>query len=368
MERNLKKRWLLWILFFGLALGLSACGSRLGANSWPGVTVVDDTIYVAAGPAVDAFRLADGSLLWAFTGGDVRDFSAYAAPAFSPDRQMMVVGDYGGRLYALDPHNGTLKWSFEGPQSHFVAAPLVTSQTIYAPNADGTLYALDLQGNLRWTFQAGDPLWGTPVTDGQRLYVPSLGHALYALNLDDGSVVWQVKLDGALASQPTLVDGVLYVGTFANQVVAIAAEDGQKLWTAPASGWVWSAPAYADGTLFVGDLGGQIMALDAKTGQEKWRINQGGPVIGQPAVDDGAVYVTTENGVLIALTTEGKPLWQYNFDGKLYAAPVVAGENLLVAPYKGVDFLVAMNTDGQRRWNLTTEAVESALKTLQEQK
>ncbi len=364
----MKKRWLLWLLFFGLALSLSACGSRLGANSWPGVTVADNTAYVAAGPAVYAFRVEDGSLLWAFTGGDARDFSAYAPPAFSTDRQIMVVGDYGGRLYALNPKNGTLKWSFDGPQSHFVATPLITNKTIYAPNADGTLYALDLQGEVLWTFEAGDPLWGTPTTDGERLYVPSLGHVLYAINPKDGSVIWQTRLDGALASQPTLVDGVLYVGTFANQVVAVQAEDGKVLWTAPASGWVWSAPAYADGTLFVGDLGGKIMALDAETGKEKWSVTQGGPVIGQPAVDNEALYFTTENGILIALTPEGKPLWQHNFDGKLYASPVVASDMLLVAPYKSTNFLVAMNTDGQIRWTLTTEAVESALKLLQEKK
>jgi len=37
---------------------------------------------------------------------------------------------------------------------------------IYAPNADYNLYALDLKGQLQWTFEADQSIWGAPVSDG----------------------------------------------------------------------------------------------------------------------------------------------------------------------------------------------------------
>ncbi len=366
MERNLKKRWLLLVLIFGMALTMSACGSRLGANSWPGVSVADDTVYVAAGPVVYALQAETGNVQWAFV-GDEKSFSAYAAPAIAPDHRTIVVGDYGGVLYTLTPQ-GKIIWKFTQAQSHYVASPLVTEDAIYAPNADGTLYALNMQGQIMWTFQAGQPLWGTPAFDGQRLYVPSLGHHLYAINAADGSVAWDVDLGGSLASQPTLHDGVVYVGTFAKEIVALEADTGKIIWRTPATGWVWSAPVYADGTLFVGDLEGKFFALDAETGQPRWTDNPDGAIVGQPTVHDGHVYFTSEQGLLLAFTEDGKPVWQNIIQGEIYAPPVWSESGaLLVAPYKGDHLVVAVTEDGHIKWALSTKAAEEAAKALENQ-
>ena len=360
MERNLKKRWWLFLLSLTAVLALSACGSRLGANSWPGVTVADGTAYVAAGPAVYALDAQTGTFKWAFQ-GEGKTFSAYAPPALTPDHTLIIVGDYGGELYALRP-DGTVAWKFLEAQSHYVAAPLVTNTAIYAPNADGTLYALDLSGKLQWTFAAQGPLWGTPVSDGQRLYLPSLGHHLYALDAATGALVWDVDLGGSLASQPTLVDGVLYVGTFDDAVVALQAEDGKVLWKAKAQGWVWSAPAYADDMLFFGDLSGHFFALHAADGQTVWSEAPDGPIVGQPAVQDGVVYFTTENGTVLAFSTDGTPRWQHTLQGELYAAPVVDGDLLFISPYKGDALVVALTREGKTQWELSTKDAEAALK------
>jgi len=357
----LKKRWLLLILIFGMALMMSACGSRLGANSWPGVSVAGDTAYVAAGPAVYALETEAGGVQWTFV-GEGKSFSAYAAPAVSPDGHLIVVGDYGGVLYGLTP-DGMKIWEFSEAQSHYVASPLVTDDAVYAPNADGTLYALTLEGQPRWTFNTDQPLWGTPAFDGERLYLPSLGHHLYAVNAADGSQVWDVDLGGALASRPTLQDGTIYVGTFANEVVALEADTGKILWRSPATGWVWSAPAYADGTLFVGDLEGKFFALDATTGQPRWTETPDGPIVGQPCVHDGNVYFTSEQGLLLAFTADGKPLWQHTIQGEIYAPPIWSENGLLlIAPYQGENLVVAVTTEGRTKWSLAAKAAEEALK------
>ncbi|HFC10391.1 MAG TPA: hypothetical protein ENJ54_11155 [Chloroflexi bacterium] len=366
MERNLKKRWLLLIVSLAAVLALSACGSRLGANSWPGVSVDEETVYVAAGPAVYALNAKTGVFRWAFR-GEGKSFSAYAAPAVAPDHSVVVVGDYSGALYGLS--GGDLLWKFSGAQSHYVASPLVTQDAIYAPNADGSLYALDLKGHQKWVFRAdGQPLWGTPAFDGTRLYVPSLGHHLYAVNAADGSLVWDVDLGGALASQPTLVDGVLYVGTFANDVVALNAEDGKVLWKAKTAGWVWSAPAYADGMLYVGDITGKFFALRAQDGETAWTESPDGAIVGRPLVMDGTVYFTTENNLVLAFTPDGKPLWQHTVQGKLYASPVAGDGLVFVAPYKGDELVLAFTPDGKTQWTLSVKDAEAALKTATEQK
>lgn len=358
----MKKRWWLFLLFLSSAL-LSACGSRLGANSWPGVSAADGRVYVAAGPAVYALTEDNGRFLWAFTGQDEKGFSAYAAPALSPDHTLLVVGDYGGVLYGLTPE-GDVRWRFAAAESHYVASPLVTDQAVYAPNADGTLYALDLNGQQQWVFHAGQPLWGAPVTDGQRLYLPSLGHHLYALDPRNGAVLWDVDLGGALAGQPTLQDGVLYVGTFAKEIVALDAASGKILWKTPATGWVWDGPTYdpTTDTLYVGDLGGKFFALDAKTGQQRWAEQPDGAIVGRPTLADGVLYFPTEDGALIALSVDDKPRWQYAVQGHLYASPLLTKDHLLLAPYKGENLVIALDLDGRMQWALPVKQAEAALK------
>ncbi len=357
---KISKRTLLALTLLSAALLLSACSGRLGASSWPGVTVAKDkeAVYVSGGKAVFALNLADGSIRWAFAGAK-KGF--YAPPTLTADGNL-VVGDYGGILYELTP-NGNVKWQFVGAKSHYVASPLVTKDAIFAPNADYNLYALSPEGKLLWKFTAKQALWGTPAYDGKRLYVPSLDHHVYALDAATGKVEWATDLGGAVASQPNLVDGVLYAGTFANSVAALDAQTGKVLWRAKTTGWVWSAPAYADGTLFVGDLKGAFFAFSAKDGSAKWQVtpNEGG-IVGKPAVKDGIVYFTTENGKLAAMTVTGKPQWQISLQGKLYSPPILTDGEILVAPYKGDDLLVALSAEnGSQKWALPIKTAENAI-------
>ena len=360
----MKKRGWLLALLLTVGLMLSACGSRLGANSWPELAVANDTAYLAGGTGVLALNADDGQIAWGFVGGE-KGFSAYAAPALSPDGKMMIVGDYEGRLYALTPE-GKLLWSRAIAASHFIAPPLVTAQAIYAPNADGHLYALSPDGKTLWTFKAdGQPLWGTPVTDGERLYVPSLGHHLYAVDLHDGTLIWDADLGGSIPSRPTLVDGVLYVGTFAKQVVALQAADGKVLWKAKADDWVWSAPAYTEGKLFFGDLSGKIWALDATDGHTLWSQATGSGIVGQPAIADQTLFFATEDGKVLAYSLDGKPQWEYTLQGKLYASPVVHNGQIFVTAYKSDFLAAALTTDGRPKWLLATKDAEAALKASQ---
>ncbi len=56
-----------------------------------------------------------------------------------------------------------------------IGGVLVANNMIYAPNADYNLYALDLKGQLQWTFAADQSIWGAPVSDGTNVYFGTLG-------------------------------------------------------------------------------------------------------------------------------------------------------------------------------------------------
>ena len=348
-----RHRWI-WPLFLLLALSLSACGAYAQSSGWPGLTVDDGTAYLSFNTGVYAIDLTQGQVRWKFPQKASRSQTFYAPPVLTPDGQLLAAS-YDRKLYSLNPENGQPLWVFEEAHNHYIGAPLVTADAIYAPNADGTLYALTLQGEKRWAFHSPHALWATPATDGERLYLPAMDHHLYALNPADGAVIWKTDLGGAMVSSPALAEGVLYVGTFADKLVAVQAADGAALWEAPTKGWVWSTPLLDQDRLFFGDVAGTFYALDAATGQSLWSMQPDGPIVGNAALWEGTLYFTTEQGTLYAVDpADGSVRWTHSFGTLLQTGPVAADDGLLlVAPTGGEQLLIALDAkSGQPRWSV----------------
>jgi len=360
------KTSLLLLLLILLAASLSACvgGGAATATSWPGLTVDENTAYVAYNREVRAIQLADGKLKWSFPEEPNNSTTFYANPAISPDGQL-IVSSYNHVLYSLNPETGSTNWEFTDAGNRFIAGPLAVEQGIFAPDASEILYALDLEGKLRWTFTTEGESWSQPIADPdcECIYLGSMDHTVYALNPADGKLIWQTEgLGGAIVGIPVLgPGGVLYVGTFGSQVIAIDTQDGKKIWSAPTEGWVWAGPTLSDDRLYVGDLDGNFYAFDANTGQEVWQITADsldGQIVGSPLVLEDRIYFTTEAGILYSLDKQGQNLASVEVGGKLYTSPVAAGDLILVAPVQAEtsELLVALPKDvsqwqdGQSVW------------------
>ncbi|MEW5939360.1 MAG: PQQ-binding-like beta-propeller repeat protein [Chloroflexota bacterium] len=347
-----------------LASLLSACGGTPAAQSWPGLAADDTAAYLANGAVVYAVNLKDGEQLWQFPAeGEVdAKLAFYSNPVFTSDGQLLV-GSSGttNTLFRLDPANeGRETWSFAGADDHWVASPLVVGETVYAPNANGTLYVFDMsiQGDdkLAWTITLGGKLWSSPVADDQFVYVVSLDHQVHAVNIATRELAWSVELDGANTGAPALANDLLIVGSFSETLNAFHVADGSPAWSAPAKAWVWSAPIVDGDTLYFADLDGNFYALNAADGTALMdSIRPDGPVVASPLPFNGKVILVAENGTVYAIDAEGKFRSLETFKGKLYTAPVIAGDVILVAPFKGDFLLAALDQDGGIVWRFPKE-------------
>jgi outer membrane protein assembly factor BamB len=351
-----KKPFLLTLIFIFLGMILSACsGAAFAATSWPGVLVTEDTAFVAYNTAVYALNLDNGSLKWTFPPEPNNDITFYSDPVLTPQGELLV-GGYNNVLYSLDPQNGNQIWTFEDADDRFIGSPLVTDGAIFAPSADRTVYALDLNGNLMWSFEAEEPLWARPTIDGEMIFFTSMDHNLYALAAENGDLVWSQDLGGASVSTPALSeDDRLYVGTFAKEVLALDTNRGEILWKSPIQGWIWASPVLDGDQLYIGDLDGFFYALDATTGDENWQLQPDGKIAAKPLVMDERVYFTTENGSLVAINRDGSPVFTQNLGGRIFSRPVLAGDLILVTPIEADELVIALDSEGGRRWSFTPE-------------
>jgi outer membrane protein assembly factor BamB len=348
----MKKNRIFFCMFIAIAGIFAVACSGTAPGSWPGLTANQDSTFVSNNSFIYAIHTSDGTLSWKFPAAAVSGQSFFAAPILSPDGTQLIAGNFETTLYSLDPTNGNQKWSFTGAKGRWIGPVLITADTIYAPSSDDNLYALDLQGVLKWVFNTRGAIWSQPVTDGKTIYLTSMDHYLYAIQPLDGKKIWAIDLGTAIVSAPLLdQNGNLYVGTLGNEVLAVQASDGKILWRTTTLSSIWSSPVLQNSILYLSDLTGQIYAISGDKGAILWQHKVSGLVIGSPIFTSKGLVVGDETGNLTALDLNGNSLWSKAFNGKLYTSPVYQSSLILVTISSSSDNLVvALDVDGNQKW------------------
>jgi outer membrane protein assembly factor BamB len=371
----MKRSYLFVILILLAGALLSACSGQLPASSWPGVVVNGDIAYVAAGPHIYAVKLSDNSEVWRFPDKADTNRNFYATPALGPDKTL-IVGSYDKILYNLNADTGAENkngWPYVGTvnsTSTWIGGALIQNGLVYAPNSDGTLYAVTSGGGEKWRFNTaplpavGQPLWAAPASDGKTLYLASMDKHIYAINPENGAQIWKSEaLSGSMTGAPTVgPDGVLYIGTFGREMKAVNGRDGKVIWSVPTGGWVWTGPTLQDGVLYFGDLEGFVYALNAADGKQVWKIQPETAakrsITGAPLVLKGKVYFGTDSGKLYAADVKDgsfRAIWpntpDQGKDFRLLTGPLAYGEDtILIAPFGVETVLMALDTNGAQKW------------------
>ncbi len=338
-------------LLLGLAMILGGCATGLTASSWPGVTADANNAYLAGGSYVYAVNLQTGAQVWRFPEKASVANPFFATPVLTSDGQL-IVGGFDKKLYSLNPQTGQSTWQFTEAHDRWIGGALVADGIIYAPNADYKLYALNLQGQLQWSFEADQAIWGTPVSDGTNVYFGTLGRRVYAVNAQTGKQAWVQKVDGAVLGQPALgTDHMLYVGSYGGTVYAMNTADGATRWSAAASSWIWSGPVLDGSDLYFGDAKGSFYAHPLTSTGQPWNQQLNGAVVGSPLVSADSIIVGTEAGNVYFMDRTGQSVRSVTVNGKVYSTPVAAGSLVLVAPTAGDAILVALDQNGTIKWS-----------------
>ncbi len=346
------KRLTLITLVALAGLLLSACSTGATTASWPGLAADKDNAYLADGSFIYAVRLTDGVKVWQYPADKAGRELFYSNPVFSTDGKQLIVGSSGPdeSLIALNTATGQPTWAKAFTASdHWVATPLIVGDTAYAPNNNGTLYAINVaSGQLAWSLPLGRYLWSAPTTDGKLIFVASLDHFLYAVDPATQKLAWKVDLGGPVPGTPTLSsDGkTLYVGSFARKLYSVDAAAGKIGWAANLQDWVWGAPVLLGDSLYAADISGNLYSLAATSGKNGWpQVKPDGPITGNPIALQDGVVVAAESGFLYGYKPDGSTLWPpVNIGGKIYTSPVLAGDRILVAPMGAEYWLYAVNS------------------------
>lgn len=362
------KRVALPFLVVLLAFFLSACGTAVTTQGFPGLTLQDETIYLSEGLHVYAVNVASGKEVLL---GDVPlrfpaeaegNINLFAPVTLVGDGQIVFPNSHPSEhsLYSIDPQSGSTRWVFQKSKGTWIAGALALNNGIYAPGGDGALYALDATGNMRWMVQLSkNGLWTQPVSDGKYIFQATMDGELFALSPSNGNQLWKVELDTPILGAPVVdEDGNLYVGTLSGILYSLQGANGKINWQQQLDGRIWSTPTLNADKIYIGTLinkEGKFYALQKENGAILWQRPESGSIIASPlAFGDQVIYVT-ETGRVQALTSDGSPKWQADLKGKLLSAPILAGELVIIAPLQGDYMLVAFDMNGAQKWTFKAE-------------
>ncbi|TQV65581.1 PQQ-like beta-propeller repeat protein, partial [Exilibacterium tricleocarpae] len=232
------------------------------------------------------------------------------------------------------PGNGTLLWELPTFDNAFKRPAVDVNGDIYFGSEDGSLYALDRVGNLKWVYSLGGDIESIPaVAEDGTIYFSGIGSAadsrtqLYALN-SDGSLQWVSGGEFAPGSPAIGADGTVYVGAVAGNLYALNPDSSLK-WTATTgriSADVKPLIA-ADGTIYISDNEGLFYAFDSD-GRLKWsRLLTGGKSIA--VGKDGTVFLGGSSlfgSSLYAVSPAGTVKWSSDF-GDGFRSSIALGED-----------------------------------------
>jgi outer membrane protein assembly factor BamB len=368
---------------------------RYGADNFGrnGLSYSSGSLYAATDTTVFALSAATGQMLWERRLVSPVEQFVDVAPLIAHNLvYVSTVGyppDGRGAIYALDAHNGAVRWKFvtiRSPWSHPAVA-----------GGGGSWYppAIDAAGDIYVGVANPYPSGGTDAFSngaafaGSALYTDSL----LVLNGQTGRLLWYDQVtprdirdyDFQLSPILTTIErrgsavGIVIGAGKAGLVIAWNRATRTRIWQtsvgrhlrdkgllpsrtveicpgfyggvetpmAEANGRVYvpvvnlcargSATGYeAVGQLNPVDGTGAFVALDARTGAVLWSRTLAQPDFGCATVAAGVVFTSSFDGELYAFdAATGKTLWQARAPAGIDGCPALSGDMLIVAAGSG---------------------------------
>jgi outer membrane protein assembly factor BamB/predicted phosphodiesterase len=295
--------------------------------------------------------------VWAYDTG----YTIASTPVIWKD--LAIVGDASGKVYAIALNSGKVQWTFTTKNAVY-STPDVSGDLVVFASTDGNVYALKAaSGKEAWRHTTDHPIVASPRIAEGMVYIGSSEGSFRALDLASGKPVWQFDgLAGFVETKPLVYDGKVVFGAWDQYLYALDGKTGKLAWKwkgdkagtllSPAACW----PIAAHGKVFIAAPDRKLTAIDARTGEQLWRT--GAYVVRESiglSQDQTRFYVRAMNDFFYAFSTSAAhpdKLWEFNagFGYDINSAMLVEKDGVVFYGTKN-DLLIALDAKtGTLKW------------------
>jgi len=288
------------------------------------------------------------------------------------------------RVICIDRNTGNLLWNVEAHRqapgvkrnqnSYATPTPVTDGDRIYATFSDGTMVAVDFDGNLIWKnsdvkFHSLHGLGASPILADGQIIMPFDGSSpddktlgwkipwdqavLLSLDAKTGKVRWKGKRGASRVGHvsPIVVDhGKQIISAAGDCVQGFDTRTGERIWSIYSQGeGVTPSPAVGDGIIFTSSgfeeptirairLGGKG---DITKTHIAWEQKKGVPAMPSPLLVSPNLYTITRDNILHCIDAEnGEIVWNKRLDGTHSASPVYADGRIYVLSETGTTLVI----------------------------
>ena len=220
---------------------------------------------------------------------------------------------------------------------------------------DGSLYAVESNGEVAWEYDSGAGIGATPAVDGDRVFCGNYAGRVFAIGAKNGKEAWAVELGARIVASPVVGKKWVFVATQAGDLVALQKKNGREVWRHALGGKPRVTPLAVDDHLIVPGADGEMLCLAQKSGEIEWTYNTGAEVTSSPVrVGDRVAFGSKDGGVHMVTLRDGGLAWLQRTKGAVQAAPALGKDLLYVASDRR---LVALRPQtGEVAWTFPTRA------------
>lgn len=249
-----------------------------------------------------------------------------------------------GRLFAFDLLTGDLRWSYDTGASPngITSSPLMYQNLIVVANSNGRVVAVDEGGELEWELTLPTTVASAPAVRNGLILVGGGNGSLYAISGDGGGVEWSLPIGSVISGSPVTMKNRIIV-TYSNITgdepsgggVASVSYEGDLLWKTPTAHTPGSAAVTPDGAVASSSLGLSMVGFD---GTLRWTADLGTTTPGgSPVTVNGMSYLVTngETSRLVAVDENGTISWTEELQASSLASPSMANSTLFLPSSDG---------------------------------
>jgi outer membrane protein assembly factor BamB len=277
--------------------------------------------------------------------------------------------------------SASIAWKAQiGKGSGIGFVPEVVGSIVYAAAADGSVGKFDLaSGAPVWVAKVDKKLLAGVGSDGKITAVVTSDGTVVALD-DNGQIKWRTKATSEVTVPPVVGLGVVVVRSGDYRVQAFNAETGERIWSVqrPGPALALRAPArmlLLEGLVISAIPGGKLIAINAVSGDVQWegtvalpkgstdleRVND---VVGLPALSGTLLCAVAFQGRVICfdIAAGGRTVWAKDFSSSVGLGSdatqlYVPNEHDAISAYGLKNGGLAWRQDALRNRKLTSPAV-----------
>lgn len=274
-----------------------------------GAPVVDvNMLYVALAhdeESLVAYNMDRGAVEWSAKLGDIE-----SSPLFMNDR--LYVASLRGRVFCIDKNNGSICWTFTIPPSKqgvmIHSSPASDGNVIVVGCDNSHLYAIDAHnGSLKWSASTGKSILASPSVSDGKVFAGSLDNYMRAFDLETGREVWRTPLDAKIFSSQAVNERYVIVGTAGRTAYCLNKNTGDVVWKAGTNSVINAPPLVSGTVVYIGCIDKHLYAFDTETGKLLWQYKTEGRIKTMPVIWQNRLFLLSEDHTVLAFRSESSP-------------------------------------------------------------